>query len=354
MEQQQHATGDRPKVFGIGLHKTSTTSLANALYTLGYHVGGYFDASRFADDELLAYVIDRAGFYDAVQDMPWPEFYQLLDREFPGSKFILTVRDEDRWIRSVTDHFGEGVIADNERFYGVPTAAGNEDVYRDRFRRHNQEVRDHFADRPDDLLVMDIANGDGWDVLGPFLGVATPDWPFPRQNAMSLHRATRVQRRANAVLHSALRRTGLDERVPGLQVVDAEFAYARMHAMSRTVDEAVAGVDAASDDRARGRLEAVVKLWLEDLATWAAASGTPPVPDDVAASLDAWQIGTAWGGLRPSIRQWAADLTDDGGGIRNSEGGPASDAVTAALATEDRYLDALARVSGVSRVAPHD
>ena len=349
MEQhQQHSAADRPKVFGIGLHKTSTTSLAYALYTLGYHVGGYFYASRFEDDELTAYVLDRAGFYDAVQDMPWPEFYQLLDREFPGSKFILTIRDEDRWIKSVTDHFGEGVIADNERFYGVPVAAGNEDVYRSRFRQHNQEVRDHFADRPDDLLVMDIANGDGWEVLGPFLGVATPDWPFPRQNAMSLHRATRVQRRANAAFHSALRRTGLGERVPALQVVDAEFAYSRMHAMTRAVDQAVAAVAAATDGAARGRAEAVTRLWLEDLATWAVESGTPQVPADVAAALEAWQLDAAWGALRPSVRQWAADLTDDGGGIRNSEGGPASDAVTEVLRMQDGYVDALERVGAVS------
>lgn len=350
MEQSQHRSpSERPKVFGVGLHKTSTTSLANALYTLGYYVGGYFDSGRFADEaELTNYVIERAGCYDAVQDMPWPEFYQLLDSEFPGSKFVLTVRDEDRWIRSVTDHFGDAVIPSHERFYGVPVATGNEAVYRSHFRRHNQEVRDHFADRPGDLLVMDIAAGDGWDVLGEFLGVTTPDWPFPRQNAMSLQRATRLQRRANAAFHSALRRTGVDQRVPGLNVVNAEFAYARMHTMCRSVDEAVAQLGAPASEIARGRVEGVLKLWLDDLRSWAVDAGAPPVSGDVAEALDRWELKAAWRDLRPSIRQWAADLTDDGGGIRNSVGEPASAAATAALRLEAEYRDALGRVSDAS------
>jgi hypothetical protein len=201
---QESAQAAPAKVFCIGLHKTSTTSLANALYTLGYHVGGYFDTIFFPDeDELTKHVIEQATYYDAVQDMPWPEFYRLLDATFPGSKFILTLRDEDRWIRSVTDHFGDEFIDSHERFYGVPVATGNEDVYREHFRRHNQEVIDYFADRQDDLLVMDITTGDGWEPLGAFLGVRTPDWPFPRANTMSLHRATRYRRHANRALRLA-------------------------------------------------------------------------------------------------------------------------------------------------------
>lgn len=147
-------------------------------------MGGYFDTIFFADEEeLKRHVIEQADYYDAVQDMPWPEFYRLLDETFPGSKFILTLRDEDRWIRSVTDHFGDEYIDSHQRFYGVPVATGNEDVYREHFRRHNREVIAYFADRPDDLLVMDITAGDGWEPLGAFLGVRTPPWPFPRTNA---------------------------------------------------------------------------------------------------------------------------------------------------------------------------
>jgi hypothetical protein len=42
-------------------------------------------------------------------------------------------------------------------------------------------VREHFADRPGDLLVLDITAGEGWDRLCPFLGLPEPGVPFPRR-----------------------------------------------------------------------------------------------------------------------------------------------------------------------------
>ena len=51
------------------------------------------------------------------------------------------------------------------------------------FHRHHADVRRDFADRPDDLLEMDITAGDGWDKLCPFLSVPVPEAAFPRLNA---------------------------------------------------------------------------------------------------------------------------------------------------------------------------
>jgi hypothetical protein len=50
------------------------------------------------------------------------------------------------------------------------------------YEAHNDAVRAHFASRANDLLVMNLASGDGWEKLAPFLGVATPDIPFPAKN----------------------------------------------------------------------------------------------------------------------------------------------------------------------------
>ena len=38
---------------------------------------------------------------------------------------------------------------------------------------------DYFRDYPENFLVLDIAKGDGWDKLCPFLGVDVPDLKFP-------------------------------------------------------------------------------------------------------------------------------------------------------------------------------
>ena len=66
--------------------------------------------------------------------------------------------------------------------YGVGHPGGNEPIYLDRYLRHNDEVREYFRNRPDDFLVMDITQGDGWEVLCSFLGKQRPVGKFPQIN----------------------------------------------------------------------------------------------------------------------------------------------------------------------------
>ena len=44
-------------------------------------------------------------------------------------------------------------------------------------------------ERPDDFLVMNLENGDGWKELGGFLGVAVPDGPFVKTNTARQRRS---------------------------------------------------------------------------------------------------------------------------------------------------------------------
>jgi hypothetical protein len=173
----------KAKIFCIGFHKTGTKSLAAALRQLGYSVTGpngvwnpniARDAHRIADK-----LVKR---FDAFQDNPWPLLYKELDRDYPGSRFILSVRSPASWIDSLVRYFGEDESPTRRWIYGVGTPRGNEAVYLERFERHNREVLAHFKDRPDDLLVMDIGQGDGWEKLCPFLGNEIPDTPFPHSN----------------------------------------------------------------------------------------------------------------------------------------------------------------------------
>jgi len=171
------------KVFGIGFHKTATSSLAIALAALGYRVTG---PNGVNDPDIIQKVhtlTDQlVARFDAFQDNPWPLLYQELDRKFPSSKFILTIRPTDRWIKSVVRHFGAQSTPMRTWIYGVGVPLGNEDTYMARYERHNREVLDYFKDRPDDLLVMQITEGDGWEKLCPFLGLDPPPCPFPHVN----------------------------------------------------------------------------------------------------------------------------------------------------------------------------
>jgi len=50
------------------------------------------------------------------------------------------------------------------------------------YETHVRNVRHYFADRPDDLLILDICGGEAWDELCPFLGLSAPVEPFPHLN----------------------------------------------------------------------------------------------------------------------------------------------------------------------------
>jgi hypothetical protein len=132
----------------------------------------------------------KVAEYDAFEDNPWPVLYKELDQRFPGSKFVLTRRPAEAWIRSMVKDFATTETPMRRWIYGEDAGCpeGNEDVYIARYERHNKEVLEYFKDRPDDLLVFDLPKGDGWDKLCGFLGHDIPNEPFPHANKASLSR----------------------------------------------------------------------------------------------------------------------------------------------------------------------
>lgn len=180
------------KVFCIGFHKTGTSSLERALTLLGYRVTGPNGVrDRNIEHNVLRMAQALVPRFDAFQDNPWPVIFQEMDAAWPGSKFILTERDPEAWLRSQVRHFGRKSRPMRQWIYGAGCPEGNEDIYRQRYLRHSREVRAYFAGRPDDLLVMDLAAGDGWEELCAFLGKDIPAVAFPHANKA----ATREQRR---------------------------------------------------------------------------------------------------------------------------------------------------------------
>lgn len=177
----------RAKVFCIGFHKTGTTSLYAALTQLGYRVcgtvGHKWTAERLAA-EGAALCVETMKKFDAAEDMPWPHFYRALDAAYPGSKFILTLRDPEAWFSSIDNHFGHQATELNAFAYGrdFARARDHKDHWIKTYEAHNAAVRDYFRDRPGDLLEMTLADGDCWQKLCPFLGVDIPDAPFPVKN----------------------------------------------------------------------------------------------------------------------------------------------------------------------------
>ena len=174
----------QPKIFCVGFHKTGTTSLRDALRLLGYSVTGP-NGNKDPDiaDNVMQIVNELVEQFDAFQDNPWPILYRELDEKYPGSRFILTLRDEDSWIKSQLSHFGSSETPMRRWIYGVGCPEGNVQIYIERLRSHYRDVIEHFDGRPDDLLIMDLAAGDGWQKLCGFLKMKVPTAPFPHSNS---------------------------------------------------------------------------------------------------------------------------------------------------------------------------
>jgi hypothetical protein len=196
------------KILGVGMHKTGTKSFANALRSLGYRVTGPFGVNGpQAPDTTLRHALKTIEEYDAAQDNPWPFLYREIDAAFPGSKFVLTVRDPDDWIRSVVNHFGGTSTPMREWIYGVGDPRGNERRYLEVYERHNRTVAAHFKGRPADFMVLRAGADAAWSSLCDFLGKPEPSSPYPHQNSERQRRRSRslVHRLARAVQSGSIR-----------------------------------------------------------------------------------------------------------------------------------------------------
>ena len=159
--------------------------MGDALIELGYEVlGARVDLAEELLKGNVSPALEVAAPFPALQDVPWNALYRELDRAFPNSKFILTIRNEENWLKSAIRHFGERNY-DTPIFqwlYGKGRIRGNEEVFLKRYQAHNMEVKSYFSDRPDNLLVFNLEDNPGWGPLCAFLGKSEPSAPFPHSN----------------------------------------------------------------------------------------------------------------------------------------------------------------------------
>lgn len=177
------------KIICVGFQKTGTSSVDVALRRLGFQVGNASGviartqnwASETLDDDIVQKTLGVLDSVDAIQDSPCAFVYPALDIAYPGSKFILTMRDTDSWLKSYRNFFPDKNNGLRKWMYGVDRFSGHKDHYRQVFNQKNAETIDYFKHRPDDFLVLDLAAGDGWLELVSFLGKDILK-PFPHAN----------------------------------------------------------------------------------------------------------------------------------------------------------------------------
>jgi len=189
----------KTKIFIIGRNKTGTSTVAAALAERGGIVSSKPAGERLLDtwairdfDPVLKLCRRAEVFADVPFGLPYT--YQIVDQAFPGSKFVLTEWSDSRgWYDAFTGYharkFGDGDIPSAEALQTIDYRRPGfvADVLRlgyrasltnpyekswliEQYERHNAEVRDYFVSRPDDLLVVDIANPESLDQLFRFTG----------------------------------------------------------------------------------------------------------------------------------------------------------------------------------------
>mgnify|MGYP002395403121 CR=1 FL=1 len=206
----------KPKVFCIGRNKTGLTSMKQAFQELGYAVGSpsiskrlhlfqYWTVRDFR--RLFLFCLTAQAFADSSFSLPFT--FQALDQRFRGSKFILTVRDSpEEWYHSLT-HFHAALFGNGQ----VPTAEDlkqaeyprkgfmytfNRTVYHTpeddpynkavliaHYNAHNNAIVEYFRHRPNDLLILNVAEPDAYNKLCDFLGKPRLNRSFPHKNKTS-------------------------------------------------------------------------------------------------------------------------------------------------------------------------
>lgn len=184
------------KVFCIGLSRTGTSSLNDALTTLGY-------SSVHWHNPITSNILRESDyfFFDAFSDITVTAEFETLFYQFPNSKFIYTKRNPKDWEHSISTHYYRQHRVrsikelDSAKFRNRLSGRAwksesslytNYDCWQSAYKAHDQRVNHFFSGLAKDrLLTLDIEKGLTWSSLCSYLGRDVPNIAFPHANKTS-------------------------------------------------------------------------------------------------------------------------------------------------------------------------
>jgi hypothetical protein len=183
------------KVFGIGLNKTGTSTLAQCLIELGYR---HMSVQKYALVEWfkgnLNPLFEICDSYDSFEDWPYPLAYkELFHRYGDSGRYILTVRSSSAvWLESLKNHSLQTDPKEHCRLlaYGFNYPHGLERQHINFYERHNSDVVEFFKKNNSEHLLKILcweSSGD-WLELCSFLEKSCPLVDFPHINKMTDHK----------------------------------------------------------------------------------------------------------------------------------------------------------------------
>ena len=177
---------NKKMVFGIGLSRTGTASLNAALNELGIkskHFIFYPCTSK------IPYIYLALKDASAATDIPVSANYKRIDKLYPNSKFILTIREIESWLTSCKFFFTNRIDIENShkwlkdihlKLYN--SLKFDEKKFKIGYFQHLKDVQDYFRNRPEDLIIIDVVRGEGYEKLCSFLELEVVETQFPHKN----------------------------------------------------------------------------------------------------------------------------------------------------------------------------
>jgi Sulfotransferase domain len=177
----------RPRVFCIGLNKTGTSSFHEAMQILGlksFHWGGptvrrTVEAALAEGRPLLSGLDSTIDAFSDIEALS--KNFDLLDDQYPGSRFVLTVRPIDAWVDSRRRHVERNLVRREAGEYSGSFLVVDEERWGREWQDHVRRARQYFAGRRD-FLEVDLTACRGWEPVCTLLDLPEPSVPFPWAN----------------------------------------------------------------------------------------------------------------------------------------------------------------------------
>lgn len=178
---------ERPKIFQIGFNRCGTRCFYNFFKNNGipsiHWDNGLLSLTmkkNFEQNEPLLKGYENYRFFSDMEHFDenmgvfysHVHYYQLLDKQYPKSKFILNTRNVNHWIKSRLNHQFGGMTGYYAKYI---MSKLNINLYQLLYKwrlewdNHHTEVLEYFHGRANDLLIFDIEKDDPQKIVDFFL-----------------------------------------------------------------------------------------------------------------------------------------------------------------------------------------
>ena len=155
------------KIFQIGFNKCGTTSLHQMFINSGlksiHWDGGNIAKKIHSNIKQNKPPLNGVDKYDCYTDIenidtnsfPLIDYYELLDKAYPNSLFILNTRPLDNWIKSRLNHQSGSYANTFKKVLGVKTDEELITIWSEQWTEHHNKAIDYFKNR-DNFIIFDI------------------------------------------------------------------------------------------------------------------------------------------------------------------------------------------------------